>query len=83
MTTDVQQLSQIIAFKLRRAFDANELLNVAFNRLGRLTSSQIYGIYSEMELVIERDIEAKARELAALLGSQEVDNVENWQMESL
>lgn len=80
MTTDVQQLSQIVTFKLRRVFDANDLLNVAFNRLGRLTSAQIDGLYTEMELVIERDIEEKAKQMSAILGSQEMTN---WQMESL
>ena len=80
MTTDVQQLSQIITYKLRRVFDANELLNLAFNRLGRLTSAQIFGIYSEMELVIERDLEERAGRLAAISGDQHVGS---WQMESI
>jgi len=80
MTTEVRQLSQIISYKLRRVFDANELLNLAFNRLGRLTSAQICGIHNEMELVIERDIEEKAGRLAIIQGNQHVGS---WQMESI
>eukprot|EP00803_Ostreobium_quekettii_P004962 evm.model.scf_503.6 EVM.evm.TU.scf_503.6 scf_503:38330-39484(-) len=87
MTTDMQQLSQIITYKLRRVFGANELLNVAFNKLGRLTSAQVHGIHSEMELVVERDIEERSRRMIGLMPSQGRDSPElllgSWVMESL
>lgn len=87
MTTDVQQLSQIITYRLRRVFGANELLNVAFNKLGRLTSAQVYGIHSEMESVVERDIEERSRRLAGLVSNHGRDSPElllgSWVMESL
>lgn len=71
MTTDVQQLSQIVQYKLRRVFDTNELFASAFNRLGTMKSAQIVVIQHEVEADLERELEERARRLDYLMESMD------------
>lgn len=72
LTSDVDRMGQILTWKLRRTFDANELMMLAFKRLGSMKSSDILAISCKVEGVVERKLEERARFLADAYGHWEV-----------
>lgn len=72
LTGDVERMSQILTWKLRRTFDANELMMLSFKRLGSMKSSEISAISCQMERQVERKLEERARLFAEAFGHWEV-----------
>lgn len=75
LTSDVERMSQIVTYKLRRVFDANELMEQAFKKLGSMKSSQISAISWKMEQLVERKFEERARLFANAFDNWEVCEV--------
>lgn len=72
LTSDVERMAQIVTYKLRRTYDANELMGLAFKKLGSMKSSQISAISWEMEQVVKRKLEERAKFLAEAFGHWEM-----------